>query len=145
MAAACSGNTSAMSSLLSRGANVNDKEKEDGWSALFFAVAHKRTEAALLLLDCPEIDLRMVDSYGQSLLHLASSEGCIELLEVFLQKGVDVDWQDVEGNTAFDVAESEEAKQILKHAETMSRGEYREEEEEGDCENLVNEERMPLI
>ena len=140
MSACAVGNVSAVSSLLARGASVNEKEREDGWPALFFAVAHKHSEAAVLLLECPDIDIQAVDSYGQSVLHLAASEGCIDLLRLFLQKGVDVFWEDVEGNKALAVAESEEARELLKHAEAVSERDHEEdekEEEEG--------ERTPLV
>ena len=130
MAACSMGDIDTVSSLIARGAKLNEVEKQDGWNALCFATAFGHYEIVMLLLEQKDADIQVIDEYGHSLLHMASSEGRVDLVKLFLQKGVDPSLEDVEGNTALTLAENTEVFDILEHVRTMSLMDHGEKEQE---------------
>lgn len=99
MAAAEKGNTSIVKMLLENGADINagDKWKE---TALIITLRKHKLAAAKLLID-KGADIRVKDNfYQRTPLIWASNLGDIELVKLLLEKGAQVNAEDIEKKTA---------------------------------------------
>jgi ankyrin repeat protein len=124
MYAAASGHADAVRKLLDAHARVNDRAGARGISALRIAVAAGAVEAARQLLDAGA-DRNDIDSNGSRLLFAAAGNGSVELLDLFLTPGEDVNYKRKAGGyTALDAAlESQHwaaAEHLLAHGATIA-------------------------
>jgi ankyrin repeat protein len=99
--AASRGYAGVVELLLDHGAAVNARN-EQGWNALMQActVGHLET-AELLLARKSEVNLSGKEA-GATPLMLACWKHAVALVDLLLQSGADVHWQDSEGKTAFE-------------------------------------------
>ena len=123
MTAARAGNVEAVRALLDLGADVNARENYKGQTALMWAAAERHPAVAKLLLErgadwkirSTEKETRMPRlSAASSVTPLArggfpallytAREGDIETAQLMLEKGVDVNYGDVDNTTALTVA-----------------------------------------
>jgi len=123
MTAARAGNTDAVKLLLDRGADVNAREKYKGQTALMWAAAERHPDVVKLLLDrgadwkvrsfdretkIPKLSaassITPIPRGGFPALAFAAREGDIESARVMLEKGVDINYGDVDNTTALVVS-----------------------------------------
>lgn len=86
--------------LLSRGADVNIRDKEEN-ICLHWAALSGSDDIAQLLLDA-RCDLHAVNIHGDSPLHIAARENQLECVTLFLSRGGDVNLRNSEGETPLD-------------------------------------------
>jgi uncharacterized protein len=123
MTAARAGNTDVVKLLLDRGADVNAREKYKGQTALMWAAAERHPDVVKLLLDrgadwkvrsfdretkIPKLSaassITPIPRGGFPALAFAAREGDIESARVMLEKGVDINYGDVDNTTALVVS-----------------------------------------
>ncbi|XP_022609211.1 histone-lysine N-methyltransferase EHMT1-like isoform X2 [Seriola dumerili] len=86
--------------LLSRGADVNIRDKEEN-VCLHWAALSGCDDIAQALLEA-QCDLNAVNVHGDSPLHVAARENYLECVTLFLSCGADVTQRNKEGQTALD-------------------------------------------
>ncbi|EQC31903.1 TKL protein kinase [Saprolegnia diclina VS20] len=90
-------------SLLAKGADVN--VKHNGVSPLYMSIIDGHWDVVTALVASPNIDLNERDENGCTILHIATTKGCLDVVRAMIQAGVDVDVQDdLMGLRAIDVA-----------------------------------------
>src|SRR5262249_9105671 len=123
MTAARAGNTDVVRLLLDRGADVNAREKYKGQTALMWAAAERHPDVVKLLLDrgadwkirsfdretkIPKLSaassITPIPRGGFPALAFAAREGDIESARTMLDKGVDINYGDVDNTTALVVS-----------------------------------------
>src|SRR5262249_11161588 len=121
--AARAGNAAVVGLLLERGADVNAREKYKGQTALMWAAAERHPDVVKLLLDrsadwkvrsfdretkIPKLSaassITPIPRGGFPALAFAAREGDIESARVMLDRGVDINYGDVDNTTALVVA-----------------------------------------
>ena len=70
MLACQQGNISLIRRLLDLGAKVNDIDCDSNWSAINYSIANNNHQASAILLRQPGINLKLVDTYHQNLMHI---------------------------------------------------------------------------
>eukprot|EP00981_Chlorochromonas_danica_P001655 scaffold367_cov274-Ochromonas_danica.AAC.4 len=97
-----------------------------GVTALHISAALGHVEIVRLLLLHPQIEVNAVDSENQvTPFYLACQRGKIEVVRVLLsQDGLEMDKPDKNGNTAFDVAQTEAIKQLILREKARRRDEW---------------------
>lgn len=98
MVATHGGHGEILKMLLANGADIN-AATEDGTTAVFIAAAGKIENIAVYLVDKGAI-VSTLDKNRRSLAHHASYNGLNQLLKKVLEKGCDVNLQDIEGDSA---------------------------------------------
>ncbi|XP_054466594.1 histone-lysine N-methyltransferase EHMT1a [Anoplopoma fimbria] len=86
--------------LLSRGADVNIRDKEEN-VCLHWAALSGCDNVALALLEA-RCDLNAANVHGDSVLHVAARENHLECVMLLLSRGADVTQKNKEGETALD-------------------------------------------
>ncbi len=81
------GNLDVVKLTLSRGADINAKDKH-GWTPLFHAVKHGELEIASYLLE-NGAEVNLISVLGTTPLRLASAQGDIDMVKLLLAKGAD--------------------------------------------------------
>jgi ankyrin repeat protein len=123
MTAARAGNAGVVGLLLDRGADVNARERYKGQTALMWAAAERHPEVVKLLLDrgadwkirsfdretkIPKLSaassITPIPRGGFPALAFAAREGDVDSARVMLDKGVDINYGDVDNTTALVVS-----------------------------------------
>lgn len=106
-------NASAISSLLTAGTNVNIRNHLLGQTALHMVAVGGYSDEAQLLLDAgADIDLTC-HHFGWTPLHYAARFGNGEMVQLLLRSGANKYILDKQGNSPYDLAESENQADIL--------------------------------
>ena len=108
------GRTTMIPLLLEKNAADNAQDKQ-GATPLLLAAASGNTVAVRLLLE-KSADIRIVAEDGSTPLHEAAKRGHTDIVELLLLKGADPDFKNKAGKTAWDLAEKEEIKKLLRKA-----------------------------
>merc|ERR1712037_446810 len=77
-------NLICVKAALQRGDDVNTKKDEHGNTELIYAVIYQHNSVLALLLNTPNIDVNIVNYYGESAVHHAVSGNNIEALKLLL-------------------------------------------------------------
>ena len=81
--------------------NIKDQKNE---TFLSYAIKRKNEEISKLIISIPLLDISYQDSKGNTYLHLSIINKLISLVELLLQKGININSQNNEGNTALHYA-----------------------------------------
>ncbi|XP_012258103.2 E3 ubiquitin-protein ligase MIB2 isoform X2 [Athalia rosae] len=104
--AALKGNTFATEKLVAKARQLVDIKKEDGFAALHLAALNGHRDVVATLLSPTgggaRVDLR--NNRHQTPLHLATSQGHLELVELLVRHGAAINAQDEDGDTALHIA-----------------------------------------
>jgi uncharacterized protein len=117
--AAQGGNISNVAALLRGGARVNVQD-DVGWSALIYAMDGGETNSHYATFHCllsAGADPNLIDSRGNTALHVAARFGFLHHVEELLSKGANPLSRNSNGNTPRDVAETPALKSLLAEAE----------------------------
>ncbi len=98
--------TNTMQSLISKGANVNQRFGKMGETVLFRAALWGRRDAASLLMKAGA-DLSVTNKWGNTPFQIAASRGHKAVAELLLKKEMDFDAPDALGRTALLMAAAE--------------------------------------
>ena len=118
MQAVNKGLNNIVSLLLKNGADVNLKRDSDNWTSLHLAVQKGDAEMVKVLLVATGIDVNAQDKDGNTPLHLAALQGHFDIVNLLLKQNADVTLKNNEEKKAFDLASSEEIKNVLDRAES---------------------------
>ncbi|KAI4806077.1 hypothetical protein KUCAC02_010665 [Chaenocephalus aceratus] len=95
-AALLEGHTDVAELLMRRGADTDVRDAE-GRPLLYLLVLEDRLEKATLLIEKGGVPLESRDSEGRTALHVASWQGCVEMVDLLLKHGANPNAQDTEG------------------------------------------------
>ncbi|XP_067372481.1 ankyrin repeat domain-containing protein 50 isoform X2 [Channa argus] len=95
-AALLEGHAEVADLLMRRGADTNVKDAE-GRPLLYLLVLDGRLDMATLLIEKGGVPLESRDSEGRTALHVASWQGCIEMVDLLLKHGANINAQDTAG------------------------------------------------
>ncbi|MGC9057983.1 MAG: ankyrin repeat domain-containing protein [Candidatus Micrarchaeia archaeon] len=112
--AAKSGDLARIKELLNMGADVNAKDN-DGETPAHWATRNGHLEPLKVLIE-NGADVNAKDNDGWTPAHWATRNGHLEPLKVLIENGADVNSKDKYDWTPFDLAKTDEIKQILKEA-----------------------------
>jgi ankyrin repeat protein len=98
--------------LIEAGADVN-VQNEWGKTPLHRAAMRGRVEIVGMLLDA-RVDVNLQDKGGWTPLHVVASNGRVEIARMLIDAGADKDIRDNVGNLPYDLADTEELKNLLK-------------------------------
>jgi ankyrin repeat protein len=84
--AGLTGNANAFEVLLERGADVNNRNRDNLWTILICAVAESRTAIVRELLRSSGIDINAVDDNQNTALHVAAERGHTGMVDLLLQR-----------------------------------------------------------
>jgi ankyrin repeat protein len=93
-----------------------NKCTSDGWLPIQLAINLKNTHYIEKLLEENSINLNLVTSRG-SPLHTAAKLGNKEILEMILEKDVDINMKDTSGKTALDICQDQTSCELIKKYE----------------------------
>ena len=93
----------AVTALLDKGAYVNAKSAQNGWTALHFASAQDRPGIVTLLL-AQGADSTLKDPAGFTPLHYAALHGNTEVVQILLNAGAHINAKTNAGKTPLDLA-----------------------------------------
>ena len=88
--------------------------KVDPSQALFKALREGNEENIDLFLNSPDLDIKVVDSEGRSLLHKAVQYGRLEAVKRLIEEGIDLDLKDTKGYTSSMIATKNGKLELLK-------------------------------
>src|SRR5690349_2869249 len=95
------GDDAALRDEIARGADVNDRNPDNRWTALMVAVAEDFPEVVATLLASATIDANARAERGLTALHVAAERGQAAMVEMLLaHPGIDVNAKDDLGRTA---------------------------------------------
>ena len=97
--------------LLDKGANIEFKDKTEGFSILDYAM-NDHTGKVLELLISYGVNVNGKSSNG-SVLHTATSFEMIEVVKILLKNGIDTSIKDSDGKTALDFAKETENQELI--------------------------------
>jgi hypothetical protein len=89
----------AITKLIERGA-LHDQTCEFGMNALHYASFFGRLESSRILLQQKNTDVNTQDQLGNTALIFAATHGSVELVQILLKHGADVDLKDMDDNPA---------------------------------------------
>jgi serine/threonine protein kinase len=85
-------------------AQINSKGEQD-WMALHIAADLGHTDVCKVLMQCAEeIDLDAVTDTGKTPLHLAAAKGFLDMVQILVNAGAELNKQDIDGNTPLHIA-----------------------------------------
>lgn len=111
--------------LVEKGANINHRHGERGFTLLHAAVAGNQPELPTLeLLVRAGVDLHAVDSNGDTALHTAGAKGHLEVAKLLIEKGADPNKKNLLGFRPLDLVRGKEndALAAFLQERTISRG-----------------------
>ena len=101
-----------LSLFIDKGINIDEKDIENGWSSLSYAASSNNSVAAEFLIK-HGANINTIDNFNQSALHIACYKDNLDVVKILIESGMNTDILDREGNTAFDISESDEIKDYL--------------------------------
>lgn len=113
MWASCKGDLKIVKFLVESGADVNAKDKE-GWSVLMEASYEGHLKVIKYLIENRKVNVNSKDDDGWTALMRASWRGYSEIVKYLVEKGADINIKNYKGETALDLADNEEIKEVLR-------------------------------
>jgi serine/threonine-protein phosphatase 6 regulatory ankyrin repeat subunit B len=116
MVAVLKGRTTMVDFLLKNQADPNVRDVL-GWTPLMRAIDSGHHSIVATLLIQPDIDLSARNQHGQNALHIAAIGGATTIAAVLLDRGIEANVSDSDGNTPLAIAEHKantELVQLLK-------------------------------
>ena len=109
------GKLSKVRAALARGGDVNDKDSNNGITALMYAVSRSHNSIVELLLDQPSVKVNEKDKWGRTALHWAADRNNPEVARLLLlHPGFNsANTSDYDGETALMYAVSDRNKEVL--------------------------------
>ncbi len=89
--------------LVERGADVNAKDPETGYTPLHWAASQGNTKVAETLI-AKGADVKAVDNLGRTPLHAAAASNYPDVVALLIEKDADIDARDRFGNTPLHLA-----------------------------------------
>ncbi len=102
-----------VAALVAEGAKLSARRHQDGFTPFHCAAFCGREEQVRLLLDRRPGLLNIQIESGETALHLAAKQGCLQVVETLVRYGIDVDFLDSQGNSALLIAIREGFKSIV--------------------------------
>ena len=99
MLAAEHGQKEVVDKLLSKGANPSLRDNEGGGTALLRAIDNGHVSIVESMLRHPNVDIHCLDDSNRGLLHGAARAGFIDIVQLLLEKDLDINAQDNKGKT----------------------------------------------
>lgn len=100
--------------------NVNLRDNQINGTALFWAALAGHNDIVRKLIRVGDANMNRTDMYGNTPLMMAAHAGYSDVVKTFIDSGVDLDRTNKNGETAFDVASTEEIATMLKAAEAAN-------------------------
>lgn len=94
--------TNSMIALIEQGVNINDKH--NGIPPLSTALLSDRIDAAILLINQPNIDLNGRTPAGSTPLHIVAESDDVQIAQLLINRGADIDAFDQNDNTPLHLA-----------------------------------------
>lgn len=92
--------------------NVNYKSF-DNWTPIHFAALHGNLFALQILIGIPQIFINSLTNFKLSALHVAAKNNKIDAVRMLIKAGIQLNYQDQDGNTALHYAAQLGHKDIL--------------------------------
>jgi ankyrin repeat protein len=117
MVAAAKGHDEVIGLLLEHGANA-DVADIYGWTPLMRAVHENRFAAVSLFLRSREVDLEAADDSGATALHHAARQGHVEIAQLLVDNGAELDAENVQGFTPLAMARQQHHPKMVHYLES---------------------------
>jgi ankyrin repeat protein len=117
MVAAAKGHDEVIGLLLEHGANA-DVADIYGWTPLMRAVYENRFAAVSLFLQSGEVDLEAADDSGATALHHAAARGYVEVAQLLVTNGAELDSKNAEGLTPLAMARQKHHPKMVRYLES---------------------------
>jgi hypothetical protein len=101
--AATEGNAHELRTLVQKGANIDAKDKEQGWTPLMRAIEGGHTKAAKFLIES-KANVNVKADTGTTALMVAAIKGNLQVIRLLLKAGADAAAKEMHGKTALDLA-----------------------------------------
>ena len=105
-------NLNLVSDLIVLGANL-DWQNNNGWTALHWCAVNNHSRIARMLLDAGA-NLNIQDNYGRTALHRCARWNSPEIARMLIDAGADKTISDNEGSIPYELAKTQELKELLK-------------------------------
>lgn len=104
---------SVLRDCISEGYDVNSWNIKTGSTILAKAICFNKLDVVNELFKSEKLDIRLGGCFGLTPLHIACIHGCVEIAEVLLQKGINVDSMDTMDYTPLHYAIEHDRKEIV--------------------------------
>jgi ankyrin repeat protein len=116
--------------LIQKGADINYRNKSDGWTSLHYAISSRSDDVARLLIE-KGANVNALADDGTTPLILAVKTDSVFIAKLLLEKGADVDWSDFHKKNAMSYAKGLFSKkkkmiQLLQNADSIRSGNKKE-------------------
>jgi len=91
-----------LESFIKQGGNLNEVSEKENWNLLHMAllsVTNPASSKMIKYLESHDVSVNLVDSYGNTPLHYASRSKHVELMEILLNAGCEIDHENNDGFT----------------------------------------------
>jgi len=109
--AAVDGDMNNVKALISKGADINEKNRM-GWTPLYTAVRNQQKTIAQFLIG-KGADVNAKDNSGQTVLHLVVEAGQKDMVELLIAKGADINGISGRGENALSLAQKRGDKEVV--------------------------------
>ncbi len=98
-------NVVTLESLLRKHPSLGEELDDLGWSLLHYAVAHYKLQSIARMLSCGlNVNISTKNGNCTPLFFACAGNGPIEMAQLLIEHGADVNWRDEEGGTALHAA-----------------------------------------
>jgi ankyrin repeat protein len=114
--AALAGNANAFEQLLDKGADINNRNNDNGWTSLMCAAAANYIAVAEKILSHANADINLADDNLNTALHIAARGGHVQIVELLLKRpDIQINLKNNTGATALAEAGLTGHAEVIKH------------------------------